>query len=557
MKLPEPQTRTFPSLVAEIDKGQVKIPQFQRDFVWSMEKSAAVIDSIIKGYPIGTFIFWRTTERLRSIRNIGNQNLPELDGSESVDYVLDGQQRLTSLYACLKGAKIERSDSNRIDDYSKVFIDLSASSDEQIVKTEAAELLAEKKAISVLDLLAGDFQLLASYPPEFHENLKTYKSRIESYQYSIIQIKDAPIAIATEIFTRINVGGKPLTLFEIMVAKTYDHDRDFDLSNEFDSLVDELQPVDYETISDATVLQAVALVLKKECKRQVILQIDKDKFIDAWPRVVDAIKSSVEYFRNFFRIPVSALLPYNALIAPFAYFFYHHTDKPTGDKQKYLQDFFWRCSLGARYSSSVESKLAQDVRKIDEILAGNLPKYDWGIDLSEDFLTNNGWFSAGRSYIKAILCLYAYHQPKSFNDGSVVNISNNWLKRANSKNYHHFFPRAYLRKENYDDWYANHVLNITIVDDFLNKREIGAKAPSKYMAKFQNQNPELGKTMRSHLISDLDKFGIWENDYEAFMGRRATAVKKELEKRIIHQEADERGQSNLLNDYEEEPAAVE
>ena len=41
------------------------------------------------------------------------------------------------------------------------------------------------------------------------------------------------------------------------------------------------------------------------------------------------------------------------------------------------------------------------------------------------------------------------------------------------------------------------------------------------------------------------------------MGRRATAVKKELEKRIIHQEADERGQSNLLNDYEEEPAAVE
>ena len=155
------------------------------------------------------------------------------------------------------------------------------------------------------------------------------------------------------------------------------------------------------------------------------------------------------------------------------------------------------------------------------------------------------------------MCLYAYHQPKSFNDGSVVNISNNWLKRANSKNYHHFFPRAYLRKENYDDWYANHVLNMTIVDDFLNKREIGAKAPSKYMAKFQNQNPELGKTMRSHLISDLDKFGIWENDYEAFMGRRATAVKKELEKRIIHQEADERGQSNLLNYYEEEPAAVE
>lgn len=556
MKLPEPQTRTFSSLVAEIDKGKIKIPQFQRDFVWSMEKSAAVIDSIIKGYPIGTFIFWRTTERLRSIRNIGNQSLPELDNSESIDYVLDGQQRLTSLYACLKGAKIKREDSNRTDDYSKIFIDLSANTDEQIVKTEAADLLKDKKSISVIDLIAGDFQLLASYPPEYHEKLKTYKSRIESYQYSIIQIKEAPIAIATEIFTRINVGGKPLTLFEIMVAKTYDHDREFDLSNEFDALIDTLQPVDYETISDATVLQAVALVLKKECKRQVILQIEKNEFIDAWPNVVEAIKSAVEYFRNFFRIPVSSLLPYNALIAPFAYFFYHHKDKPTGDKQKFLQDFFWRCSLGARYSSSVESKLAQDVRRIDEILCDTLPKYDWGIDTSEEFITNNGWFSAGRSYIKAILCLYAYCQPKSFNDNSIVNISNNWLKRANSKNYHHFFPRAYLRKD-YDDWYVNHILNITIVDDFLNKREIGAKAPSKYMKKFQKQNTQITESMRSHLILNLEEFGIWENDYEKFMEKRAKAVRKELEKRIIHQEADEKGQPELVNDYEEEPVLLE
>jgi uncharacterized protein with ParB-like and HNH nuclease domain len=66
MNLPEPQTRTFSSLVGEIEKGQIKIPQFQRDFVWTMQKSAGLIDSIIKGYPIGTFIFWRTKERLRS-----------------------------------------------------------------------------------------------------------------------------------------------------------------------------------------------------------------------------------------------------------------------------------------------------------------------------------------------------------------------------------------------------------------------------------------------------------------------------------------------------------
>ena len=58
MKLPEPQTRTFSGLIEEIKKGQIKIPQFQRDFVWTIQKSAGLIDSILKGYPIGTFIFW-------------------------------------------------------------------------------------------------------------------------------------------------------------------------------------------------------------------------------------------------------------------------------------------------------------------------------------------------------------------------------------------------------------------------------------------------------------------------------------------------------------------
>ena len=232
MSLPEPQTRTFANLVAEIDKGQIKIPQFQRDFVWSMQKSAALIDSILKGYPIGTFIFWRTKERLRSIRNIGDYSLPNIDESESLLYVLDGQQRLTSLYACLRGVKVKREDEKH-DDFSKIYIDLTASDNDQIVKLEIGDLLKEKKAISVLDLLVGDFQLLGSYPSDYHENIKRYKNRIESYQYSIIQIKEAPIDIATEIFTRINVSGKPLTLFEIMVAKTYDHEQKFSLADEF------------------------------------------------------------------------------------------------------------------------------------------------------------------------------------------------------------------------------------------------------------------------------------------------------------------------------------
>ncbi|MHC5826692.1 MAG: hypothetical protein ACYT04_65195, partial [Nostoc sp.] len=171
-----------------------------------------------------------------------------------------------------------------------------------------------------------------------------------------------------------------------MAAKTFDYEKNFDLTEKFQELIDSLRPLDYETISDATVLQVVSIILSKECKRQVILKLDKNEFINVWEKAIDSIERTVEYFRNYYRIPVSQLLPYNALIIPFSYFFFHHKDKPTGDKQKYLEDFFWRCSLSGRYSSAVESKLAQDVKRIDKILSGNLPSYDWSIDTSEEFI---------------------------------------------------------------------------------------------------------------------------------------------------------------------------
>lgn len=538
MKLPEPQSSSFSTLISDIQKGLIKIPQFQRDFVWDLTKSANLMDSIIKGYPIGTFIFWKTKERLRSIRNIGGIELPDPIPGDFVYFVLDGQQRLTSLFASLKGITVKR-ENGVGDDYSKMYVDLEADEDSQLVVLDI-ENRKDKSYIKLKDLLYGGLSLLASYPVEYHSRIDEYRKRIESYLFSIISLNEATLDVATEVFTRINVGGKPLTLFEIMVAKTYDSERNFDLSEKFQELIERLRPLNYETISDATVLQCISIFIRKDCTRKEILKLSKTEFIDTWDKGVDAIEATIEYFRNYYRIPVSQLLPYNALIVPFAYFFYHNIDKPTGVKQKYMQDYFWRCALSGRFSSSVETKLGQDIRRIDSILREELPKYDWTIDITEEGIINHGWFSAGRSYIKAILCVYAYHQPKSFNDGSLVNISNYWLKQANSKNYHHFFPKAYLLKTNTDMFYINHIANITIVDDFLNKREIGAKSPAVYMRKFIKQNDDIDSTMKSHLINDLESFGVFDNDYERFFEKRIKAIHKELKKRIIFQDSDDK-----------------
>ena len=383
--------------------------------------------------------------------------------------------------------------------------------------------------------------------------MEEYKEKIQSYNYSVIQVSNAPIDIAAEIFTRTNEGGTRLSTFEIMVAKTYDYDRNFDLAEKFGELVEQLGDVDYETLPDAAILQLISLVLKRECRRKIILSLPKAGVIDAWDDVTDAVKQAVDYLRDYYLIPVSNLLPYKTLVVPLAYFFYKRGDKPNANQEKYLSDFFWRVSLSGRYSSAVESKLAQDMKRIDAILDGRLPEYDWPIDSSAEFIKRNGWFAAGRSYIKAILCIYAYHEPKSFANGARVNVSNSWLKRTNSKNYHHFFPKVYLKNTGVPDKEINNILNITIVDDYLNKKKMRDRPPSEYMKEFESSNRQLSRTMETHLIGDLGKFGVWSNDYQKFLDERADALSKAIRGRIIAQRGDGQPQPNLENDYSEEP----
>ncbi|MEG8979330.1 DUF262 domain-containing protein [Priestia megaterium] len=529
---PEPQSTGLSSLLNDIECGRIKIPQFQREYVWEKKAAAQLLDSIAKGFPIGTFILWETQEELRSVRNIGNHDLPDTPSGHVAQYVLDGQQRITSLYTCFKGLVIKRN--GKTEDFSEIYIDLEAHEDDEVVTLNYKEDNPDRY-VKIVDLLYGKLSVLArQYSEDGLDKIDLYKERFKSYQFSLVVLKNASLDVATEVFTRLNVGGKTLTLFEIMVAKTYDLNQGFELSEKFDELIDEIGE-DYKTISSSTVLQVISLVLKKDCTRKQILKLEKQAFIDIWEPVTIAIKKAVDYFKNYYGIAVSRILPYDALIVPFSYFFYLHPDRPLDVKKEYLQDFFWRISLTERYSSGVETKLGQDIRRIESILENKLPNYDFDVNISTERIIEQGWFSTGRSFIKAILCLYASKGPRSFADNTKVHIDNAWLQIATSKNYHHFFPKAYLKSKQEDEFYINHILNITIVDDFLNKRVIRAKAPSLYMKDFKELNKNLNETMETHLI-DPDTFGVWDDDFDLFFEKRAEVISKELQEKLIMKE---------------------
>jgi len=535
-KQPKPDSKKYTDLISEIQKGQIKVPKFQRNFVWSLDKTAKLLDSILKGYPIGTFILWETNERLNDIKNIGNLELPAIPDDIKVQYVLDGQQRITSLYAAFLGAKIQKEGEKKITDYSEIYVDLDGdveNNDDQIVISEKPEEGAFITLHEILNFNDNLLEIKEKYTDEQFKRIHQYSQTFSTYDFSTIVLRKEDIDSAIEVFTRINTGGQTLTLFEIMSAKTYDEEQDFDMEDRFQKLLKELEERKYDTISSSVILSVISLILSKnkECKRKVILQLDKQAIIDIWDDVISALKESVDYFRSVYRIPVSAILPYDSLLVPFAYFFYFQKEKPKGEQIKFLEEFFWRMSLSFRYSSSTESKLAQDIKRIDEILKGNRPNYeDVKVYLSSPKDLIDTVFSAGSSYCKAILCLLAYHEPKDFQDNGKVILDNSWLKVANSKNFHHFFPKAYLRKNNIGN--ENSLVNITLVSADLNKRKIKAKAPSIYIQDFLDENEELPTSIKSHLIDDLNNFGVISDDYLVFLEKRANAIFNELKKRI-------------------------
>ncbi len=532
---PKPDRKSYQDLISEIEKGQIKIPKFQRDFVWSKENTAKLLDSIIKGYPIGTFIMWETNERLNDIKNIGNINLPQIPDGVKVQYVLDGQQRITSLYAAFVGARIQKEGEKKITDYNDIYVRLDLdldNHDEQVIVSEKP-LAPSIQLCDLLDLNRKMLEIQSGFSQEEFVLIHKYNQIFSTYEFSTIVLLKDDIESAIEVFTRINIGGQTLTLFEIMSAKSYDEKLGFDMSEKFKFFIEELSRCKYNTISSSVPLNLLSIVLtpNKECKRRNILQLNKSDIIDAWEDVISSIKYSIDFFRSVYRIPVSSLLPYDSLLIPFSYFFYITKDKPKGDQLRYLEEFFWRVSLSYRYGSSTESKLAQDIKRIDEIILGVRPNYDdYKVYLSSPKTLIDTSFSAGSSYCKAILCLYCFFEPKDFQDNGKVILDNSWLKLANSKNYHHIFPKSFLRKTNQSN--ENSIVNISLVGAELNKNKIRAKAPSIYFREFNDENISLNSALKSHMINDLDEYGLSSDDYSVFLQKRSEWIYQELQNRI-------------------------
>jgi len=116
-------------LTDRVYAGSLRIPAFQRGYVWDADRVAYLVDSIYKGYPFGALILWRTKAALKTERQLGPFKLPDGDPDYPIDYVLDGQQRLTSIFGVFQN-ELEPEPGQDMA-WTKIYYDFSASSDNQ------------------------------------------------------------------------------------------------------------------------------------------------------------------------------------------------------------------------------------------------------------------------------------------------------------------------------------------------------------------------------------------------------------------------------------------
>ncbi len=544
MHQPKPISRKYDYLVRNVTDGIYQIPKFQRNFVWNKEQSARLIDSLLKGFPIGSFILWKTKERMRAQKCFGDMDIQMPEDSEYVHYVLDGQQRITSLFLAMKGITFGNHS------YEEIYVDLDKNLDGD---DNVCVLRKPKNGITVKKLTEGDFLAISDeMGREFAQKAYAFEKAISGYEFSTIEIEERQIDKVAEMFTRINTGGTELTLFAIANARFYQEQQNaggeivrkgFDLENEVKCLAEDLEESGYETIAEekTLLLQLMGGIVKADVKQKSILSIDKSDFISSWGEATECLKLAIDKVRDYLRVPVSKLLPYPALLVPIAYLYYKLGKRqPSADQMKHVSKYFFRAVFTGRYSSTVETMLNQDLKlmaKIEANEAIDFDAQDGGIHLvskSEDYYEEQllEGFRTSNAFNKGVLCILAQQQPKKLDDGiSNVRLDNSWLHIASSRNYHHFFPKGYLKGKEKEDK-ANVLANIVFVDDYLNKRKIRSKAPSIYIEEFRQGNSQLRETLNTHFI-DLDKDGIQDDDYDRFLKNRSRRLAGEILKRIL------------------------
>ena len=500
---------------SELENGNMRIPRFQRAYVWERSKIVSLLNSIYQQYPIGSFFLWDTDTQMESFcRDITEFGFPKKPEANKFTFILDGQQRITSLYVTLKGKTL-----NDVD-YRTICFNL----DKKVFKIPT--LKTELNNIPVWKIYSEEEcqKIIREYYKngqfDYGDALSNCRLALNNYPVSIIKSMNMELDEVVTIFERINQGGKRLSLFDLVHASVWS--KDFDLRDKIaifnsDPKIKIFGWIDYEIFT-----QSLALNIRNDCTNKNQLKLTCEECKNCWERTDNCLRLSIDFIKQY-GVQSASIIPYQNILPVLQhYFFVSGSNYIDAIHKELISDWFWSLTFSQRYSSSSLTRMNEDALWIRSILEGdNTPKV-FTVKLNVGDLKrirmNN------KSVIKnGILCLMAMNSPRDFDNNDIVTLDNTNASRANSKENHHFFPYSLKQTFGITDSEINCVLNFAFISKRLNN-EISNKKPSIYLVDYENKNDKIIDSMASHFIN-LDAFNAAKaNDFYKFIEDRGKII---------------------------------
>jgi hypothetical protein len=520
---PKAEPERLSRLVERVNGGEIKIPKFQRGFVWQRPAVLALLESILEGYPIGSLLFWRTEQKLKSERNIQGFVLPPTPDKYPTNYVLDGQQRMTTIYGVLnyKGP----TDQSHI---LSVIYDLRK-------KELRHRQLTDGPWCLPLNIMF-DFnrfnkfqQSLTALPDNVELNAEALRvnETFREYQVPVVTLTERTLDEVCPIFERINSTGTKLTVYDLMVAATFSED--FDLNDEVGVLKESLKSRNFDIDGDC-VLRTLSALRGKSVKRKAILglrDIPKPELRQNLTGTEKAFEKTVDFLRTDVGVVSSDFLPYEAQLTVLSRIFSLRKDALTSEQRAGLRSWFWISSFHERYRGASDNLVDGDMDRCQHFLNGSNPLIPLR-KVGEEQMKGKE-FRRGTAITHAYVALLATCRPRGLVDGAPIDVEGS-LAWENQREFHHIFPKGYLvtgleqlRRRHSD------IANIMLLPSGSNK-QFSSERPSVYMARLSAQHgPEVfDQILASNLIPPLADSGLLEDEFEYFLAVRLDLILKKI-----------------------------
>jgi hypothetical protein len=586
--------RSLFEILKDVHNGKIQLPDFQRGWVWDDNRIKGILASVAKSFPIGAIMLLETgnenvrfkTKPVEGVK-LENEVKPEL-------LILDGQQRITSLYQTIINNEIVTTRNEKNYEVKRwYYIDMVKAMDDNYDLEEAIISLNETKQIRedfgrriVLDLSEKEYEYKnLMYPVCMIDDYSTWRSEFNKYwQYDgeksrfwdmfekkiinsymgymlpvIILKKENPKEAVCQVFEKVNTGGVPLNAFELLTA-TFAAD-DFDLKHDWEMIKAEFKGYKLlANVSNTDFIQAITLLAtyykrkNKEqenvpedelpaitCKRKDMLCLSLRDYKEYRESIVQGfIKASKILLEN--HIFTARDLPYNTQLIPMAAILAvlgNRIDN-IGYKKKLMQ-WYWCGVFGELYGSANETRYALDLPQVVEWIENNGPEPKTVYDANFSPSRLHTLRTRNSAAYKGIYALLMDDNTKDWLSATGINFSTYF---SESIDIHHIFPVSWCEKNGIPKSDYNCIINKTPLSARTN-RIVSGDAPSKYLTKIKKHagvsDEEFQNIMKSHVLNpeylyEDDFTGFFNDRKEQILQRIERAMNKKIPREEIHGE---------------------